>query len=183
VLMGLASGERDVHSLTEVESFALSRWLVKTTCVFDRARPKSIWQIHRRILERAHEPQFIPKGFIGFLAKAGPVRQLGGALMDVWPYLGHDRAKFLSMPSSQRCKAAFQYDQIIVGCAWINSAKWPAFWFVDGMHEPFFNRQCSWTAYPPEYLAAIRPTVEKRARGELINFVVGSVGTHPTAIG
>ncbi len=137
-LLGLARGNLRAEDLTRRNRFDLARWLFKTTCVLRHVAPPELRHLPREILDRAHEPKYLPSGFLAFCCAGTPPdsHALGASAQDIWVAAP---SALREIPQRTRQKAAFQYDRLVIGCTWMTTRNRPRFTLFRGVHHVIFE--------------------------------------------
>ena len=140
-LLALASGKAKPDLLSRRSRFDLARWAFKTACVLRYVAPPHMRHLPRHILDRAHEPTFLPRGFLAFctIPAAQVGHHLGASSLDKWIASASELARLKAMPQSKRLKCAFQYDHIVIGCCWVTTADRPRFKLYEGFHKVLYE--------------------------------------------
>lgn len=138
-LLGLACGELRLVDLDSAARFRFARWLLKTACVVRHGSPKDFRHVPADIMASCEIDSFLPRGFIAYACQtAEPTRALSSSSVDAW-FVDPDGVHQLAhMPQTQRLKAAFQFDRLIIGCAWVLSYGTPCFKVFPNVYELLF---------------------------------------------
>ena len=149
-LLSLARAETKLGNLSSDARFRFARWALKTACVLRHSSPKNYRHVPTGIMASCHLPDYLPRGFIAFAHQLAPgTKGLNASSMDSWiRHNGRIGAVSLT-PQSQRLKAAFQFDSLVVGCSWVASHGVPCFKVYPGIHEVLLVRDARVNAYSP----------------------------------
>lgn len=132
-LLDLARAKFHPSSLDVRARFRFARWLLKTTCVHRSAWPRDLRHLPLELMRSVESPSFLPRGFIAYAALTMPGRVgLRASSMHNWVYFVEDSNYLALMPEEQRTKAAFQFDRLLIGCAWVNTFGAPRYKTLPG---------------------------------------------------
>ena len=166
-ILGLARGELTLDALDEHSRFRLSRWLLKTTITFRCGAAPDFRHLPDALRESCKRPDFLPRGFISFAAVLQPgARGLAASSLDEWLYIASPGApnSLHEMPQSQRTKAAFRFDRLVIGCAWVSVVGTPCFLTIPDVHHVLFLNEATFKPHPDdeiqivEHFANLKPS-------------------------
>jgi hypothetical protein len=158
-ILGLARGEIGLDALGPEQRFALSRWLVKTTCAFRFGSADDFRHIPVELMRHVERDDFIPRGFISFaFQEPTEVKALRVSSLAERFVFDMDSAESKELPQAQRPRAAFQYDRLIIGCAWTESVGLPLYRLVPGLHTLLYE-------HGAVHIEAFGPDLENIATG------------------
>jgi len=159
LVLGLAKGTLDPERMPRHGRRQLSRWLLKTACTLDYTSRKDARHMPRRGLDQVRNSQYLPSGFIAFACRPGPLgwpmRRLQATAIDVWLHDNPELTSYINV-LTRKFKCAIQYDQIILGCAWIEGSKRPTFRGMNGIHLPLHLSRASYEPYTSAEIEDIR---------------------------
>ena len=159
ILLDLARGEIPVYEIPHSYRFPLARWLLKTACTFAYTDSPERRHIPRHVLDRVPLPNYLPDGFIAFTHGPINTRNIAASSLDAWTLPeGRMQRRFEKMSQRKRMKAAFHYDCVVLGCAWLITPKPPLFLGIADMHFPFHLNKAGYRHMEPEEVAT-RPAL------------------------
>lgn len=149
IVLGLARTPGEGIHLSQLDARTVGRWLLKTACSFVHTDSRERRHVPRSVLSNIRRDNYLPPGFVAFAARSlVPIKHVAISSWDVWPETSS--GNLLGMPQTQRLKFGIQYDNVILGCSYVNCAA-PVFTGVAGLHLPFLKSRAKFvlTAPPP----------------------------------
>lgn len=147
-VLGLAQGSLQIADLPNGSGFLLSRWLLKTACCLAFTDKPDRRHVPRSILDRVRDPTFLPDGFIAYCCLIPEeTHRISLGSLDTWLHTeGYQRLG--AIPQTQRMKCAFQYDRLVIGCAWVTRRKIPPLFLgVRGIHHVLHSHRARYREY------------------------------------
>ncbi|MHB8471265.1 MAG: hypothetical protein ACYDC8_00160 [Gammaproteobacteria bacterium] len=147
VILGLARTPGIGIQLSKQEARTIGRWLLKTACSFIHTDAHERRHIPRSVLLKVRQEGYLPRGFVAFAARSmRPIKGVGIAHVDMWiesslPNIG-------GLSQTCRLKFGIQYDNIMLGCSYVNCAA-PVFTGVAGYHIPFLQSRAKFVLEMP----------------------------------